>query len=233
MADERFISNEFFDILLRAHNRNQASTVMLLEDDGTLRTWSVQVGQDADGNERPALIEADRTSRQQMVLWDPAAGPAAPIRWRGETLGEAAVSLHGADEADNLDNLRTDPDRVQWTRPYEGLVQVDPVEVPVVEGVLWDPGAVAAQLFEVSFLVVNNDAGGVAVTVSIGVEIGGGGGGLAAPGYWMFNEIIPYPGSSGWRGPFVIAGDDDVRGVAGVANDASISFRIKRVDLGA
>lgn len=111
---------------------------------------------------------------------------------------------------------------------YHIAVLVDPVEVPAAEAVLWNPGAVATEIYEVYFLVVNNDAGAAAVTVSIGVDIAAGGA-LAAPEYWMFNEVIPYPGNSGWRGPFVIGGDDDVRGVASVANDASIHFRVRRL----
>jgi len=49
----------------------------------------------------------------------------------------------------------------------------------------------------------------------------------------MFNEVIPYPGSSGWRDLGIIAGDDDVRAVASAADDAIIRFRIRRVDTGA
>lgn len=146
--------------------------------------------------------------------------------------GQLGVSPYGADEAGNADVWRTDPNRIPWSRLYPGYVQVDPVEIPAAEGVLWNPGVVAAQLYEVSFLVVNNDAGAAAVTVSVGVDLAGAGA-LAAPEYWMYNEIVPYPGTSGWRGPFLIAGDDDVRGVASAANDASIHWRIRRVDVGA
>jgi hypothetical protein len=97
---------------------------------------------------------------------------------------------------------------------------------------MWNPGANAAERYDVEFFVVNNDAGGTAVTVSIGVDIATGGG-LAAPEYWMFNEVIPYPGGSGWRRGGIVGGDDDVRGVASVVNDASVHWRIRRVDVGA
>jgi len=152
-----------------------------------------------------------------------------------EPTGQLGIVVYGYDEAFNADRLRTDPNRVLWVRQYEGYIQVDPVEIPAAEGILWNPGATAAELYAVWFNVVNNDAGAAAVTVSVGVDLAAGGG-LAAPEYWMFNEVIPYPGTSGWRGGrngYIIAGDDDVRGIASVANDASIHFQVKRVDIGA
>lgn len=175
-------------------------------------------------------IENEDTGELRVVQmgWD----GAAPIRLLAEATGEQRVAVVGTDEAMNLDNFRTDPNRIPWVRDYPGWEQIDPVEVPVAEGVLWNPGADATELYKVSFLVVNNDAGGAVVTVSIGVDIAAGGA-LVAPEYWVFNEVVPYPGSLGWRGPFLIAGDDDVRGVASVANDASIHFRARRVDVGA
>jgi hypothetical protein len=108
------------------------------------------------------------------------------------------------------------------------------VAIPVAEADLWNPGATAAQLFEVEFLVVNNTAApGAAVTgVYIGRDVGGAGA-LAAPHYWMFDETIPYPGTSDWRGPFILAGNDDVRGVAFAANVCSVEWRIRRIDTGA
>jgi hypothetical protein len=102
----------------------------------------------------------------------------------------------------------------------------------VAEGDLWAPGGTSAEEYEVEFFVINNDAASAAVTVSVGLDLAAGGG-LAAPEYWVFNEVVPYPGNLGWRGPFIMRGDDAVRGVASVANDASIHFRIKRVDTGA
>lgn len=139
---------------------------------------------------------------------------------------------HGHDEGGVPDPLRTDPNRVLWTRPYENYLQVDPVWLPAAEGVLYNPGADAAEIYEVSFLGVNVDLGAAAVTISVGVDRDGGGG-LSALEYWIRNEIVPYPGSTGWRGPFIIAGNDDVRGVAGAADDVTIHWRIRRVDTGA
>ncbi len=107
---------------------------------------------------------------------------------------------------------------------------VNPAEIAGAEGDLWAPGGTSAEVYEVEFLVVNNDAGSAAVTVSVGLDLAAGGS-LAAPEYWVFNEVVPYPGTLGWRGPFIMRGDDAVRGVASVANDASIHFRIKRVDV--
>ena len=107
------------------------------------------------------------------------------------------------------------------------MVQIDPQLVPVAEADLWDPGADAGDMFDVEFLVVNID-GTNAVDVSVGQDVGGGGG-LTAAEYFMYTETIPAKGSSGWRGPFRIGGDDHIRGVATAADDACIHFRVKKV----
>ena len=229
--------------------------LMLMQPDGTLRAFALQVYQDAAGAYRVALIEDDGTPRQQVVLWDFAGG--APIRAAGEPVsGQAQVSLYGwngaaltqvmmeatgevraapvgIDEAGNLDNFRTDPDRIPWQRTFDPWVEVPSVEIPVAEGDLWDPTLANAIRYAVEFNVVNNDAGGAAIAgVYVGREINSAGG-LAVPYYWMFNETIPHPGESGWCGPFYMHGNDAIRGVAGVANDASVQWRVKRVDVGA
>jgi hypothetical protein len=109
------------------------------------------------------------------------------------------------------------------------FVDVASVEIPVAEGDLWNPGLADSVIFQVKFNIVNNDAGSAAVSgVYVGREINSTGG-LARPYYWVFNETIPFPGQTGWRGPFFIHGDDAIRGVAAAANDASIHFDIRRV----
>jgi hypothetical protein len=121
-----------------------------------------------------------------------------------------------------------------WSRQYDGYVQVDPVLMAAADAVLWNPGATAAELYEVSFNCVNIDTvTAAAIAFNIGVEIGGAGGVLTDDEFWVRNEIIPYPASSGWRGPYLIAGDDDVRGWAAIANDVAVHWRIRRVDTGA
>jgi hypothetical protein len=146
--------------------------------------------------------------------------------------GEIQTLLVGQDEGSNADIVRTDPNRILWMRPRTVWQDVNPVEIPSTEGDLWAPGGTSAEEYELEFYVVNNDAASSAVTVSVGLDLGAVGS-LAAPEYWIFNEVVPYPGNLGWRGPFIMRGDDAVRGIASVANDASIHFRIKRVDTGA
>jgi len=239
--------------LVQAHNRAGRPTFVLLEDDGTVRTWSVQVGQDAAGRERVTLVEADRTPRSQLVLWETTTP--GPIRWRGEpTLGEATISLYGtdtagnitgienettgelrvvnlgSDEAGNLDRLRTDPNRVLWVRQYEGYVQVDPLEIGdggAANNLLWDPGTTAAELYEVEFMVTNTN--GALITITVGADVTGTG---VVTHPWIDGETIAYPGSSGWRRGGVIDGADHVRGVTSLVG-AIIHWRIRRVDVGA
>lgn len=142
------------------------------------------------------------------------------------------VELHGSDEAGIFDSFRTDPNRIIWNRPYEGWVEQLGVLVPSTEGVLYNPGSTTAQHYWVLYKLVNVDVGGAAVTCSIGVDHAAGGG-LATLEYDMFNEVLPYPGTSGWRDLGIIAGDDDIRGIASAADDAIIRFKIRRVDTGA
>jgi len=174
-------------------------------------------------------IKVETTGEQDVVNHGKdSAGNIDPFRTNDDQ--QVQVQLQGADEAGVSDSFRTDPFRIPWQRDFPAWQDVDPVEIPVVEGVLWDPGTSALRQFEVMFYVVNNDAGAMSVTVSVGLDLGSGGS-LAAPEYWMFNEVIPYPGTSGWRGPFILHADDAIRGVASAANDASIHFRIRRTDL--
>lgn len=255
--EETFVANEDRGFIFGTTSNNdkyQRKLMFLLQPDGTLRAWCPLVLTNAAGREIPGLGEDDGTQRMQLVLWETAA-PAAQVRWRAEPTGEACVSLYawdgaaliqplteadgsvrsslvGTDEVGNEDSLRTDASRIVWNRPYDRLEDIASAEIPVAEGDLWSPAVGAAVLYQVWYMIVNNDAGGAAVTVSVGRDVGAGGG-LAAPEYWTFNEIIPYPGQTEWRGGrygFRVAGNDAIRGIASVANDASIHFMVKRVD---
>lgn len=206
-------------------NDTQLEAALRLQPDKTLRAHSLMIGS-AAGREALALLEDNRSPRVVLYGYD----GAAYQRLRTEPSRELATSLYGQDEAGNVDALRTDPDRILRTRPYEGYVQVDPLEIGnggAANNLLWDPGAVAAQLYEVDYLVVN--VNGAAITVTVGVDVTGTG---VVTHPWMDSEIIPYPGSSGWRSGGIIAGDDDVRGVTSLVG-AIIHWRIRRVDTGA
>lgn len=251
---------EFFPM---GRNRHEGPKAFLVEDDGTLRAWSIGVGVDANARERPILVEAGRQGA--TVLWGE--GPAGlervavqdfgggagtphglinvPVGWDGATFpifrvenvasGEAGaqkISLYGTDEAGNVDAHRTDPNRIPWKRPYDGYLQVDPVVMTAAVIPLWTPGTTAAHLYAIEFKIVNNDLGAAAVTVSIGVDIGAAGT-LNFGEYWLFNHVIPYPGSTVWEGPFIMPGDDRVMGIASAADDTSVQWRIRRLDLGA
>lgn len=109
------------------------------------------------------------------------------------------------------------------------IVQLDPVLVPSSEGVLLD-GSVSLKpryVYQVTFEIVNID-GTNAVTVSIGIDVGAGGV-LAAAEFYMTDVVIPAGGSSGQK-VMTIGGNDDIRGIAGAADDAAIHFvEVKRV----
>jgi len=103
---------------------------------------------------------------------------------------------------------------------------LNPVNLPIADGVLWDPGLAATECYEVEFLVVNQHA--AAITVTIGVDVAGGGA-LAAGEYWLYQWVIPLPGDSGWQGPFTILGNDVVRGLCPtIASGGVVHWRIVR-----
>ena len=89
----------------------------------------------------------------------------------------------------------------------------------------------AAGLYEVYFLIVNID-GTNSVDVTVGRD-NDAAGTLTAAEYWMFTEPVAADTNSGWRGAFLMNGDDDIRAVASAADDAVIQFRLRRVDVGA
>lgn len=235
------------------NDKYQRKLIFRTQPDGTLRAWSPLVIVDQLGRERIGAGENDGSQRMQMVLWETTTP--GQIRWRAEDTGEAMVSnlgwdgaapirllteadgtlrtsFVGTDEAGNEDSQRTDPNRIPWKRDYPAYVQVDPVVLANADGLLWNPGAAAAELYEVSFLLVNI-AGAITGAIDVGVDIGAGGA-LGGAEFWVRQETLPNPGTSGWRGPFIIPGDDDVRGwCAGAGNQVCIHFRIRRVDVGA
>lgn len=208
-------------------NEGQVGIPVLSESDGTVRSQAVLFHSGTTQIRQKA--ETDGTA--MVSNYGKAAGTLTAFKVR--STGEQDMLLNGTDEAGNIDTFRTDPNRIQWTRPYEGWVFVDGAAIPAVEGVLLDGSAslVAAGLYLVEFLVINID-GTNDVAVSIGRDDGAGGS-LSATEYWMSTEGVPADQHSEWKGPFLMNGDDDIRGVAGAADDAIIQFRVRRVDVGA
>lgn len=221
------------EIAAMAKNRGGRNVQPLVEDDGSQRSWALQVLRRTSGGaeEVVALAESDGTLITSLQGKD-SSGNQVSIAVE-PTTGELRVVNGGKDAAGNIDEFLTGANQEQVVRNFTVWQDVNPVEIPAAEGDLWDPGGTSAEVYEVEFYIVNNDAGSAAVSgVYVGLDLASGGT-LAAPEYWMFNETIPYPGSSGWRGPFIMRGDDQIRGVAAAANDVSIHFRIKRVDASA
>lgn len=243
------------DMILKLLNQAGVLETAECEDGGTMRNqallWDFILGQQiraaaetVTGEQRTVplgwdgaalirfLTEAAGDLRVSNLGWD----GAALARILLEATGEQRIAPVGTDEAGNLDNFRTDPNRIPWQRPFEDHILLPPtVTIPQAEGILWNPGLAAAQEFLVEFLIVNTNVAGAAVP---GVYVGrdeDAGGALAITEYWMYDEVIPYPGTSAWRGPFVFNGDDAIRAVqgAGAANVAAVHFRIRRVDVGA
>jgi hypothetical protein len=54
-----WLKNELLDAVMRGENRAQRSTVIKLEDDGSVRAYCLQVGVDDDGNESIMLVDTN------------------------------------------------------------------------------------------------------------------------------------------------------------------------------
>jgi hypothetical protein len=201
---------ELFPILT---NRHGGPVPLLGEDDGTLRNWGLLVGRDATAEERPVLVEADRTLRAQQILWDPNAGPAAPIRWRGETAGEATVALYGEDGAGAIDRLIVNPIQVTSVAPDKRPVEA--VAIPNAVADIWTPGLANTVYMDVELEVVNVDGANDAVLEDLGIDYGNDG---AAINRYFAREVAMPAGEAGKRfGPYRIWGDDAIMAEADAA----------------
>ena len=145
-----------------------------------------------------------------------------------ESDGTPKAVGYGKDSSGNQDPLRTNDNQQLQVEVIEGsFVQVDPVLIPNAEGLLWNPNVAATIYYKVMFNIVNSTSSDV-TGVNVGQDIAAGGG-LSAVEYWVQGLIVPGNGMSGWYGPYLITGDDRVRGVAGTNNVLSIHWLIKRV----
>lgn len=219
-----FIDNEELVSILRGHNRENAPTVVKLEDDGTLRAYCLQVGLDATGRERIALVEADRTPRSQLVLWETTTP--GPIRWRGEpTAGEACVSLYGQDGANNLDPLRTDGARIIRTRPFEPYQYVTPDDIPNANTDIYT--VPASTIAEVNVEAVNVAA---AANITIYVRPSGVAAGVAN----MIANAVPVAiNDVGIRwGPYIMEAGGIVTANSSVANAITVHLHVKEYGTG-
>jgi hypothetical protein len=178
-------------------------------------------------------FRTESTGEQTTSVHGDAAGTITSLKV--ETTGEADVVLHGKDSSSNIDPLRTN-DNQQLQVEVIGVgsgtwIQQDPTELITSSQTLFDPGSDSTEEYLVSFNVVNiDDANYYPATVSIGVDIGGNGGNLADKEFWMMQQVVGYPGSSGWQGPYLIAGDDNVIGLATANNSATVHIRARRVN---
>lgn len=234
-----FLLNEGIPLSMTGENRSGLAEPFALEDDRTLRSYALQVGRNSARRELIALYEDDGTPTSSIYGKD-SGGNLDAIRTNAsqqlqiEVVAPSIVigTLQGADEASNADTLRTDPDRILWTRPRTAYtVVISDSLTATANFALWTPGGTSAEVYEVEFYVNSVDTA-VGRWFTIGNDVGAGGG-LAVAEYWAYQEVVPWPGNSGWRGPFLVSGDDVVRGSCEFLNALTIHFRIKRVDTGA
>lgn len=190
------------------------------------------------GNEMPETVVAEVSFRDLVELlllgevYDEANNSRRqePLRLEPDkTLRTYSLQV-GTDATGRERVERVDDNRIKWVRSFVNYIQVDPVALPAAEADLWAPGTTAADLYAVEFNVVNVYAGAAYVTYSIGHAVGGGALGVAE--FIARIETIQRRGATGWKGPYIIPGNDTIRGNVVGAVEANVHWNIQKIDTG-
>jgi hypothetical protein len=155
------------------------------------------------------------------------------------TPGSAAFALDMVlklvDAAANEVQARADANRILWTRPYEEYEFVAAALLPTAgSSLLYDPATTVNELYLVEYNVCNVDPNipALARWYDIGIDQASGGA-LAAAEYIAYQEPVPPGGGTGWRGPFLMRGNDQLRGRAQTLTTLTLQLRVRRIDTGA
>jgi hypothetical protein len=101
---------------------------------------------------------------------------------------------------------------------------VEAIAIPAAEADVWTPGLLVTVYLDVEFELVNVDGTNDATAVWLGIDYGNDGG--ASDEYFCTNITLT-AGEVGTRlGPYRIWGDDAVRAVCALANDAALHVYI-------
>lgn len=228
------ITNRYLAVWAKLHGEDSAGddTKIQTETDGELKV--VNYGKDTSANILPIRVEAT-TGEQDLVLHgkETAASAITPLRAE-TTTGELHTIINGKDSGGNVDPLRTNDSQqlqVEVTGLVSTAVEVDSKELAAAEAELWDPGTTSADLYRVEFNCVHHiDGAGVnrnPCKITIGKGVGGAA--VAIPNWWVYALPLGYPGETGWKGYFTIAGDDTVRGYSSAIKTAVCHFRVTQV----
>lgn len=218
----------FGQIRMKGFNAAGTATKWLLENDGTMRSQSILYHSGTTQIRQKAETDGSMISS----LYGKASSTLTSLKV--ESTGELDLVLHGKDAGAAIDPFRTNTLQMLFAQLYRPRVQLDSVAVPSTDGILLDGSAslTSGGVYEVTFEIVNVD-GTNAVSVDIWVDVGAGGTPAGSAEYVRRSMIVPAGGSSG-EVRLTMAADDDIRGVAGAADDAAIRFiRVERVDASA
>jgi hypothetical protein len=105
---------------------------------------------------------------------------------------------------------------------FERIIQRDPVDLTAAANtIVWNPGTSTVHLFKVWFNLVNPNTT-TARTCIVGEDRAATG---ALLSYWFY-EVLPALSQSGWLGPFVMTGNDDLMAWQTVGTDVDLSLFI-------
>ena len=172
MADmkEIFLTNSSIPVAFQGSNRNEKDGQLLLEDDRTLRVWSVNVLRRASGG-NPEIVAL------------------------GETNGRPTVMLYGADAAGNHDQLRTNANEELIIQVRDDLLgrtgkvlgTSDPAAATNTN--LYTPAAsTTAKL--TSLTACNRTT--ATVKIRVGIDVGGSGTNTPSADQWLYYDL-PLP----------------------------------------
>jgi hypothetical protein len=91
--------------------------------------------------------------------------------------------------------------------------------------VVYNPGSDSTERYEVQFNLVNSATANTSYLVQVGVDTAATG---ALTNHWWRN-YVPYRYTSGWQGPYIINGDDDVMGWADTASVVDMMIRAREI----
>ncbi len=164
---EIFILNPSIPVGFSGKNRDGKDKEFLVEDDRTLRTWSVQVLRRSSGG-NPEVVAL------------------------GETNGRPTVMLYGADAAGNHDQIRTNANEELIVEHRDALLgrtgrvlgTSDPAAATNTN--LYTPAASTTAMVT-TFTAANRSAS--AVTIRVGIDVGGNGTNTPSADQWLYYDL--------------------------------------------
>ena len=144
-----------------------------------------------------------------------------------EDTGELKTVLHGKDSAGNIDPLRTNDNQQLQIEVINSALTVDPVFLSNSEADFYDPATTSSDFYRVYVTAVNVAAAGTNPTVIMGIDVGDAG--SLADSEKFVDGMALADFESVRFGPFIMGGDDVLRGNSGTASAVAIHLEVTKI----